>query len=125
VTDADVAALGTVWAADASTPESRELIRRFIATHPRAERFPAFDELLADSAGNVWMQDAVLEHRDDGVRRWILLSADGTSFRARLEHPAALRLLRMHDEHVLAVERDELDVERLVVFRMSEREPVR
>lgn len=123
VRNADVEALGTVWNANASTPRNQELYRRFIETHPRAERFPAFDELLADSAGNVWMQDAVLEHLDDGVRRWTLLSSDGTSFRARLEHSATLRLLRVTGDQVLAVERDELDVERLVVFRMSERDP--
>jgi hypothetical protein len=46
------------------------------------------------------------------------MAPDGSAFTARLEHDASLRLLRVRENDVLAVERDELDVETLVRFRM-------
>jgi hypothetical protein len=119
VTSADVDAVVAGWMAEAPTPALRDAIARYAATHPRAARFPAFDTLLVAADGGLWLRDAVREHEDDGVRRWTRLAPDGRAFTARLEHPAALRLLRIREDEVLAVERDELEVERLVRYRIA------
>ncbi len=118
VTPADVDAVITKWLAESRSQEQRDAITRYAATHPRASRFPAMDSLLVASDGAVWLSDFVREHQDDGVRRWTRLSADGRAFTHRLEHPASVRLLRVHDDEVLAVERDTLDVEQLVRYRL-------
>jgi hypothetical protein len=119
VTSADVDAVISRWLAEARTQAVRDAIARYAATHPRAERFPAYDTLLVGEDGGLWLRDYLPEHEDDGVRRWTRLSRDGRAFTARLEHPATVRLLRVRDDEVLAVERDEFDVERLVRYRIA------
>lgn len=118
VTSADVNAVIALWLAESRTPAQREAIERYAATHPRAARFPVYDTLLVAADGALWLRDYVREHADDGVRRWTRMAPDGSAFTARLEHDASLRLLRVLDDEVLAVERDELDVERLVRYRI-------
>lgn len=118
VTSADVDSMIALWLADARTPAQREAITRYAATHPRAARFPVYDTLLVADDGALWLRDYVREHADDGVRRWSRMAPDGSAFTTRLEHDASLRVLRVRDNEVLAVERDELDVETLVRFRI-------
>ncbi len=118
VTSADVDAVIGIWLAESRTQAQRDAIARYATTHPRAAQFPAFDTLLVGEDGGLWLRDYVREHEDDGVRRWTRLSADGRAFTTRLAHPAALRLLRMREREVLAVERDDLDVEHLVRYRL-------
>jgi hypothetical protein len=120
VTSADVDAALAVWLSAARDDAVRELIRRYAAVHPRAARFPAFDTLLVASDGALWLRDFVPEHEDDGVRHWTRITADGRAITTRLVHPASVRLLRVRgEEEVLGVERDELDVERVVRYRLQ------
>ena len=120
VTSADVDALLEKWLATQKDESTREFIRRYAAVHPRAARFPAFDTLLVASDGALWLRDFTPEHEDDGVRRWTRFTPDGRAITTRLEHPASVRLLRVQGEtEVLAVERDELDVERVVRYRLQ------
>jgi hypothetical protein len=117
VATADVEALKARYSADAQSVEQRDALERYFAHHPVAERFPAFDMLLVAADGALWVRDAVREHTDDDMRRWTRFSSDGTALQGRLEHRAALRVLRIASDRVLAVERDALDVEQLVVYR--------
>lgn len=118
VATADVEALKARYSADARSVEQRDALERYFANHPVAEQFPAFDALLVAADGALWVRDAVREHTDDGMRRWTRFSPDGTALEGRLEHRAALRVLRIASDRVLAVERDALDVEQLVVYRL-------
>ncbi len=123
VTSADVDAVTGIWLAESRTQAQRDAIARYAATHPRAAQFPAFDTLLVGDDGALWLRDHVREHEDDGVRRWTRLSRDGRAFTARLEHAAALQLLRVRDSEILAVEKDALDVEHLVRYRLVSSSP--
>jgi len=120
VATAVVEALKARYSADAQSVEQRDALERYFANHPVAERFPAFDILLVAADGALWVRDAVREHTDDGMRRWTRFSSDGTVVHGRLEHRAALRVLRIDGDRVLVVERDALDVEQLVVYRLRE-----
>jgi len=116
VATADVQALKARETANASSVEQRDALERYFANHPVAEQFPAFDVLLVGADGDLWVRDAVRAHTDDGMRRWTRFSADGAVVRGRLEHRAALRVLRIDGDRMLAVERDALDVEQVVVY---------
>ncbi|MEQ9398430.1 MAG: hypothetical protein RJQ04_04620 [Longimicrobiales bacterium] len=114
---ADVRALVEKWSSGPDvTPELRRSLAEYGRTHPRAERFPAYEELQTDAHGNLWVRDFVREHEDDGLRRWLIFTADARTVLGRLEHSARLRPLRLSSDGVLGVERDDLGVER-VVFR--------
>ena len=107
------------WTSGAdATPESRRRMQAYGRTHPRADQFPSYEELLTDAQGNLWVRDFVRDHEDDGVRRWIVFSSDGARVLGRFEHGEKFRPVRVSPESVLGVERDDLDVERVVLRRL-------
>jgi hypothetical protein len=119
VEQADVDALVEKWgSAPTAKPELREYLARYANSHPKAERFPAYEEIRVDRSGNLWVREFVREHEDDGRRRWLVFSPDGQEILAKLEHSGALRLLRVDLGGVLGVERDEMGVERVVYRRV-------
>jgi hypothetical protein len=124
ITEDDVRAVLEVWSQDA-TPEVRQFLIEYGRTHPRADRFPAYENLDIDRAGRLWVQDYVKEHQDDGRRRWLILSPDGTQVLARIEHDASLVLHDLDEEFVLAVQKDDLDVESIVLHRLVRDRPER
>jgi hypothetical protein len=116
---ADVGALIEKWSTGPNaTPELRRALADYGRTHPRAERFPAYEELQTDASGSLWAREFVREHEDDGSRRWLVFSADARTIVGRLEHSANLRPLRVSTEGVLGVESDDLGVERIVYRRV-------
>lgn len=117
VTDGDVETLLAGWIDEASSAEVRQYLMKYRDSHPRADRFPAYEQLHVADDGRVWVRDYAREHDDDGMRRWTILSADGATVLGRLTHPAALELHDVGDDWLLAVEKDELDVESLVLYR--------
>ena len=120
VRESDVEAVVDKWSSTpGATPDVRRQLAEYARTHPRAERFPPYEELMAGPSGEVWVRDLVREHEDDGIRRWTVLSADGTRILGRLEHEARFKPLRMTLEGVLGVERDDLDIERVTYHRVA------
>lgn len=119
VTDDDVEAVLAKWRDDfGDNPEARRFLLEYGNTHPRAERFPAYGKLHVDRTGRLWVQEFVRDHVDDGLRRWTIFSADGTSVLGRLVHAAAIELHDVGDDWLLGVERDELDVESVALYRI-------
>ncbi len=121
IDESDFDAVLETWAGGSSaTPEMRQLMRKYGRSHPRAEQFPSYEELLTDAAGGLWVREFVRDHEDDGLRRWTIFSPDGTRIVGRLEHGANFRPLRVDRGWVLGVERGELDVERIVLRRVTQ-----
>lgn len=119
VREADVDAVIEKWTSESdATPELRQFLSRYARTHPRAERFPAYEEIRVDASGGLWVREFVREHEDDGLRRWLVFSADGQSVVARLEHSGSLRILRVDVHGVLGVEQDDMGVEHIVYRRV-------
>ena len=119
IAGADVDALIRLWFggpdATSESPESPELMRYYAQTHPRAEQFPAYEELRTDVLGRLWVRDFVREHEDDGLRYWTVFSSDGTEVLGRLSHSDAFRPLQIGSDWIVGVQRDDLDVEQIVL----------
>lgn len=116
VTDRDVEAVLALWTEEVHDPALRRFLERYGETHPRADRFPAYEALRVDRIGRLWVRDYVKEHEDDGLRRWTVFSADGTEILGRLTHPAVIEPYDVGRDWLLGVERDELDVEWVTLY---------
>jgi hypothetical protein len=116
ITEADFDPVLRLWSGGPDvTPEFRQMIRRYGQTHPRAEQFPAYAELRADVLGRLWVRDFVWGHEDDGLRSWTIFSSDGTQMLGRRSHADAFRPLQIGADWIVGVERDDLDVEQIVL----------
>jgi len=95
----------------------QQLATEFSKDRPVAMRFPVFSGLKVGRDGRYWVReyrrpDAPLEHR------WLVFSPDG-----RLQCTATIRsfaeLLEFGSDYFLAVDRDSLDVERVVQYGIA------
>ncbi len=75
-----------------------------------AERLPAYDRMLADAHGNLWV-------REYGTRVWSVFDAAGR-WLGDVEAPRGLRVHQIAADHVVGVLRDSLDVESVAVHRL-------
>ncbi|MGH7541537.1 MAG: 6-bladed beta-propeller, partial [Gemmatimonadota bacterium] len=100
---------------EADDPERREWLREaYAATTP--ERVPAIDSLRADRDGHLWAR----RYRMPGAvtaDRWDVFARDGR-WLGEVRTPRALEVLAVGHDFVLGRERDELDVERVVVYEI-------
>lgn len=89
--------------------------RRRLAETPTAERFPSFDELFVDPVGRLWIR--AFDPDLGGTRRWVIFHEDGRAA-GRVDLPERFQPLDAGPDYVLFRTRDELDVERLVMFEL-------
>lgn len=75
-----------------------------------AEWLPAYDRMLADAHGNLWV-------REYGTRVWSVFEAAGR-WLGDVEAPRGLRVHQIAADHVVGVMRDSLDVESVAVHRL-------
>lgn len=99
---------------EARKPEMR---RRFEAT-PVADRFPAFDQLFADRIGRTWIRRFDPDLAD--TRTWVVIDAHGHPA-GSLDLPEGFRPVDASEDFVLFRTRDDLDVERLMLYDLSPR----
>jgi hypothetical protein len=95
------------------TPERR---RRFELT-PTERLFPAYSALLADSAGNLWVE-TYRRPTDDGPARWLVFAPDGAMI-ARVELPRTFRPFEIGNDWILGAHPGEMDVERVVLYSLE------
>jgi hypothetical protein len=108
------------WSEDSDDPAVRRFLIEYGNTHPRSSTFPAFEQLLVDRVGRVWLRDYVKPHLEEGQRRWLILSPDGARIVARLTHPANLSPMDAGEDWLLAVRRDAMDVEWIALYDFVE-----
>src|SRR5690606_22556981 len=82
---------------------------------PVSNAFPAFDRLLADSDGAVWMEEGA--PYGEGVRSWIVFDPTGAPV-ARVLIPEGLDLLDIRGTLVLGVTWDEAGVPIVALLRL-------
>lgn len=87
--------------------------RRRLDELPVADRLPAFDGIFADRTGRVWVR--LFDPDRPETRRWILFDADGRAQR-HLDLPHRFQPVDGGRNWALFHTRDDLDVERLVLF---------
>jgi hypothetical protein len=103
-------------------PISRSIVR---ITDRSLGEVPRHARMFTDDAGRIWLKefdpatDVVLLRRSPFVTggRWTIVDTRGALV-ARLTMPPAVAPLAVHGDLMLGIARDELDVERFVVYRL-------
>lgn len=94
-----------------------QALRRRFREWPWPDRMPAHDYLAADAAGGVWVRSFPPPGADSAT--WNVYGPDGRE-EGRWRAPASLRILSVEDRIVLALDRDDLGVDRIQVHRLPE-----
>lgn len=96
-------------------PEERRLFVDPLVSpdRPVADRFPAFSALHVGRDGRLWVREYARPDAADAGRRWIVFDTDG-ALQCTALMPEIDRILELGTDYVLALQRDELDVERVV-----------
>lgn len=82
-------------------------VERFLEKTPRGERMPLFDELLLDDEGRLWVREYSLE---GDMVAWQAV-APGAGTVGQVELPRDWEVFEFGEDYVLALVRDELDIE--------------
>jgi len=106
-------------ASNLGTVEENAKIR--LAVIPEGHTVPAFDWLITDADGRIWLRDFVPPWSESAEYDWTVHSTTGRVER-RVSTPANLNVTHVRGGHVTGVVRDSPDVEYVVVSRL---EPVR
>lgn len=94
--------LGRIGRGDRDVPEPDPV------EYVHRDTFPAFDRLLPDERGNLWVRHPVAP--GDGTRRWSVIGPDGR-WLGDVRTPAGLEVLKIGADYVLGLWKDELDVQ--------------
>lgn len=95
---------------------ANESHREFVNAMPMPDTMPSYSWLLTDREGNLWVQE--YEWRRDRPRVWAAFTPDGELL-GRLTVPAGLKVMQPGRDYLVALHRDELDVERIEVSRVE------
>lgn len=80
---------------------------------PWPETLPAYSDLKADTEGNLWVADYLAPGEEQP--RWTVFDAEGRMLGA-IETPIGFTIHEIGADYLLGVERDELDVEHVVMY---------
>jgi hypothetical protein len=108
VTDAHLDGLLEEWLDRLPSPDMAPAFRSGFSQTPHAETMPAFEDLLLDSEGCVWVEDVHIP--GDTLRTWTVFDDEGVPL-TRLSLPTSNRVLEIGEDYVLAVYDDDLGVE--------------
>ena len=96
-----------------AAPSDRPAVRRRWRDLPRLDRYPAYDRLVTDVEGRLWVRHFPRVGAEAAT--WIVFGADGEQM-GRLELPLRATLLDAGPDWVLVSEADELDVPTVRVY---------
>jgi hypothetical protein len=93
-----------------------EQLERQLEAMPLPETLPAFNELLEDRSGYLWVRRV---HPEGGAGReqWEVFGPEG-ALQATVEVPRVARVLEIGDDYVLAVSRGAYDVESVHLYEL-------
>lgn len=113
VTDADVARYREALLASESDANGRRFWETFLRETPVAERFPAYQSLIADQVGNLWVED----YRPpwDDQPSWNVFDPDG-AWLGTVDTPPRFEIQQIGSDFVLGISRDALGVQRVEVY---------
>lgn len=83
------------------------------------ETMPAYADMKVDAAGNLWVADYLGPGEDKGAQQWTIFGPQG-ELRGTFTAPPRFKLHDIGRDYVLANVRDELDVERVVLYRLNQ-----
>ncbi|HSJ23416.1 MAG TPA: 6-bladed beta-propeller [Longimicrobiales bacterium] len=112
VTRAEVDRANAEWL-DAQNERFRQLLAPRIGDFPHAETWPAYGGLVADTDGRVWVQH--YSQQTSGGTAWTVFGADGMA-RLTVRSRQPMRVVDAGADWVLCWSRDEMGVERILLF---------
>lgn len=96
--------------------EEGEKLRRFYRSLEYPEYFPAYDELLVDSKGQLWVQEFPIPGDETGT--WRVYTPDGNRI-ATVNVPVDFQLTLVTDQHVVGVRDNDLGVPFVEVYDLQ------
>jgi hypothetical protein len=114
VTQAHVATAREEAIRSAATGEQRRQALRFFDAAPAAEEFGTVAGLHAAPDGGFWVKEQRRPGDPEG-ERWLAFDGGG-SLLGRIALPARARLTRVGRQNLIAIERDELDIESVTLY---------
>jgi hypothetical protein len=109
-------------ASGGSGPASRSVMeenaRNQVDALPYGHAMPAFDAILSDSEGRIWLRDFVPTWVDKKSNAWTVINRSGRVER-RVAVPENIALTQVGHDYVTGVVRDSLQVEYVVVYRLE------
>ena len=114
ISDRHIALYEDAQVSEASESQ-RPAVRRRIRDMPRLERFPAYDRLRVDAAGNLWVRHFPKPGATEA--KWVVFDGGGAMV-GRLLVPMSTTLLELGADYAIVVETDELDVETVRVMQL-------
>lgn len=97
-------------------PERHPAIRRSLEDMPVPETLPAYGQILGDRAGNLWVGEWVMY--PDMASRWTVFD-DGGRWLGEVRMPEGFHPWDVGEDWILGTERDELDVEYVVLYPLE------
>jgi hypothetical protein len=92
-----------------------EQFRDAYASVPYPETLPAFEALLVDRDGNLWVAEATAMF--DEPRHWSVFDRDGV-WLGNVTTPARLHVREIGADYVLGNGSDDLEVERVLLYAL-------
>lgn len=89
-----------------------------LALLPGSHTVPSFDRLMVDADDRIWVRDFVAARSDGQAEAWSVHDASGRVL-ARVILPAGFAIMHIASNHVTGVERDDVDVQSVVVYRIE------
>ncbi len=115
VTQADVDSVNARLQQSLAESNIPDELRSIYDDRPSAETMPAFLRLMTDSEGNLWVEE--YRRPGDDVPRWSVFDSDGY-FLGVVTGPEGIRVTDIGPDYMLGIVTDELDVERVVMYRL-------
>ena len=97
-------------------PDQHAAVRANFAELPHGESVPPYGMVMLDDAGNTWLQD--YDDRITPAGGWTVYDRSGRIL-ARVQLPSTFRPHHIGADFVLGVEHDEMDVERVRLYRLE------
>lgn len=98
--------------------ERRRDLKGQLSEVPLPETLPAFDEIVADAMGYLWVQEYDLPGQQRESPLWTVFDAEG-SVRGFMETPEGLDVYEIGADYILGRATDDLDVEYVQVWPLS------
>lgn len=102
----------------AEQAQRRRELREMHAEVPVAETFPAFDRVVADALGHLWVREYDLPGEERANPLWSVFDPDGRVL-GFVDTPAGLRIHEIGENHILGRATDDFGVEYVQMWRLD------
>jgi hypothetical protein len=113
VTDADIETFKEQQLSSDMPSGMRDPMAEVLDNSPIRETMPAFDSLIVDRMGNLWVEE--YNRPNDTVPRWTVFTSEGEML-GTVSFPDRFDLQEVGDDYVLGAWEDELEIEHVLMY---------